>query len=232
MKSTLENAAFANPGLNITIHPDNIRAVFNDPPDVVMTEVLNRWVQTISSVVGAKEWQECGDETIDLDDDKLTWMAIDISPDRKHAALMAAQKLGSESFVVKLLHTWENSIQLDDRAIANDAAAYCRKYPIEYLLYSRRTSGAVAARMQPAGIPSMTWIATIHKAVTSFWAQLTAEAQTPKSSLTYRTNAFSCAIASRRWRLGYRKACEPIGRLRRRSISIGYTLRDTPGNGN
>jgi phage terminase large subunit-like protein len=93
---SLENAAFANPGLNITIHPDNIRAVFNDPPDVVMTEVLNRWVQTISSVVGAKEWQECGDESIDLEDDKLTWMAIDISPDRKHAALCAAQKLGSE----------------------------------------------------------------------------------------------------------------------------------------
>jgi hypothetical protein len=150
---SLENAAFANPGLNITIHPDNIRAVFNDPPDVVQTEVLNRWVTTISSVVGSKEWQACGDESIDLDDDKLTWMAIDISPDRKHAALVAAQKLGSESFVVKLLHTWENSIQLDDRAIANDAAAYCRKYPIEYLLYSRRTSGAVAARMQPAGIP-------------------------------------------------------------------------------
>jgi hypothetical protein len=150
---SLENAAFANPGLNITIHPDNIRAVFNDPPDVVMTEVLNRWVQTISSVVGAKEWQECGDETIDLDEDKLTWMAIDISPDRKHAALCAAQKLGSETFIVKLLHTWENTIQLDDRAIANDAASYCRKYPIEYLLYSRRTSGAVAARLQPAGIP-------------------------------------------------------------------------------
>jgi hypothetical protein len=42
------------PDFNITIHPDNIRAVFNDPPDVVMTEVLNRFVQTISSVVGAK----------------------------------------------------------------------------------------------------------------------------------------------------------------------------------
>ena len=150
---TLENAAFANPGLNITIHPDNIRAVFNDPPDVVMTEVLNRWVTTISAVIGTKEWQACGDESIDLDEDKLTWMAIDISPDRRNAALVAAQKLGSESFVVKLLHTWENTIQLDDRAIANDAAAYCRKYPIEYLLYSRRTTGAIAARMLPAGIP-------------------------------------------------------------------------------
>jgi phage terminase large subunit-like protein len=150
---SIENAAFSNPGLGITIHPDNIRAVFNDPPDVVQTEVLNRWVQTISSVIGSKEWQACGDESVDLDEDKLTWMAIDISPDRKHASLVAAQKLGSESFVIKLLHTWENTIQLDDRAIANDAASYCRKYPIEYLLYSRRTTGAVAARMQPAGIP-------------------------------------------------------------------------------
>jgi phage terminase large subunit-like protein len=150
---TLENAAFANPGLNITIHPDNIRAVFNDPPDVVQTEVLNRWVTTISSVVGSKEWQACGDDSIDLDPDKLTWMAIDISPDRRNAALVAAQKLGDESFIVKLLHTWENIIQLDDRAIANDAASYCRKYPIEYLLYSRRTTGAIAARMLPAGIP-------------------------------------------------------------------------------
>jgi len=150
---SLENAAYANPGLGITIHPDNIKAVFNDPIEVVMTEVLCRWVQTISSVVGSAEWADCLDAEIDLDPEKLTWMAIDCSPDRKFAALVGAQKLGDEKFIVKLLHTWENSVQLDDREIANDAAKYCRDYPIEYLLYSRRTSGAVAARMQPAGIP-------------------------------------------------------------------------------
>jgi hypothetical protein len=150
---SIENAAYANPGLGITIHPDNIKAVFNDPIEVVMTEVLCRWVQTISSVVGSAEWADCLDAEIDLDPEKLTWMAIDCSPDRKFAALVGAQKLGDEKFIVKLLHTWENSVQLDDREIANDAAKYCRDYPIEYLLYSRRTSGAVAARMQPAGIP-------------------------------------------------------------------------------
>jgi phage terminase large subunit-like protein len=150
---SIENAAYANPGLGITIHPDNIKAVFNDPIEVVMTEVLCRWVQTISSVVGSAEWNDCLDEEIDLDPEKLTWMAIDCSPDRRYAALVAAQKLGDEKFIVKLLHTWENSVQLDDREIANDAAKYCREYPIEHLLYSRRTSGAVASRMQPAGIP-------------------------------------------------------------------------------
>ena len=143
----------SNPALGHVIHIDNIRATLNDPHEVVMTEVLCRWVQTISSVVNPQNWEACIDESVDLDTEKLTWMALDISPDRKHCALVGAQKLGDENFVVKLLHTWENDRQLDDKAIANDAASYCRKYPLEYLLYSRKTSGAVAARLQPAGIP-------------------------------------------------------------------------------
>jgi phage terminase large subunit-like protein len=149
---TLENAAFANPALGHTIHPDNLLSTFNDPRDVVMTEVLSRWVQTIQSAVDAQSWANCAEAEGDLDPEKLTWLAIDLSPDRKHAALVGAQKLGDERFIVKLLHTWENNLQLDDKAIANEAAKYCRKYSIEHVDYSRRTSGAVAARLQPAGI--------------------------------------------------------------------------------
>jgi hypothetical protein len=150
---SVENARHANPAMGITIHPDNIKSVLNDPPDVVMTEVLCRWVVAISSAVDAASWGNCLDKTVDLDPDKLTWLAIDLSPDRKHASLVGAQKLGNETFVVKLLHTWSNELQLDDKAIANDLADYARRYPTEYVLYSRKTSGAVAARLAPAGIP-------------------------------------------------------------------------------
>jgi hypothetical protein len=150
---SLANAAHANPALGVTIHPDNLEATFNDPNDVVQTEVLCRWVVAINSVVDTSAWSKCLDKDVDLDTEKLTWLAIDVSPDRRFAALVGAQKLGNEQFIVKLLHTWENELQLDDKAIANETADYCRKYPLEYLLYSRRTSGAVAARMQPAGIP-------------------------------------------------------------------------------
>ena len=66
---------------------------------------------------------------------------------------MGAQRLGDDNFGIKLLHTWENQLQLDDKAIANDLAVYARKYQLENVLYSRRTSGAVAARLAPAGIP-------------------------------------------------------------------------------
>ena len=149
---SVENARHANPAMGITIHPDNIKSVLNDPADVVMTEVLCRWVVAISSAVDAASWGNCVDKTVDLDPDKLTWLAIDLSPDRKHASLVAAQKLGNEQFVVKLLHTWSNELQLDDKAIANDLADYARRYATEYVLYSRKTSGAVAARLAPAGI--------------------------------------------------------------------------------
>jgi hypothetical protein len=142
----------SNPAIGHKINIDNIKAVLNDPPDVVQTEVLCRWVQTINSCVDSASWNACADESVDLDMDRQTWLAIDLSPDRKHGALVAAQKLGSENFIVKLLHTWTNDLQLDDKAIANDLATYARKYPIEYVLYSRKTSGAVAARLAPAGI--------------------------------------------------------------------------------
>ena len=55
-----KNWVASNPALGHTIHADNIRAVLNDPPDVVQTEVLCRWVNTISGAIPAKEWNECG----------------------------------------------------------------------------------------------------------------------------------------------------------------------------
>jgi len=150
---SVENARHANPSMGTLIHPDNIKSVLNDPADVVMTEVLCRWVVAINSAVDSASWGNCLDKAADLDIDKLTWLAIDLSPDRRHASLVGAQKLPNEEFVVKLLHTWQNDLQLDDKAIANDLADYARKYPTEYVLYSRKTSAAVAARLAPAGIP-------------------------------------------------------------------------------
>jgi hypothetical protein len=118
-----------------------------------MTEVLSRWVATITAAVGEIEWRACESNDLDLDPEKITWMALDHSPDRKHAALVAAQQLPNDQFLIKLLHTWQNDLTLDDKAVANDASAYCRKYPIEFLAFSRRTSVAVADRLRPAGIP-------------------------------------------------------------------------------
>ncbi len=145
--------AQANPSLGITIHPDNIKAVINDPPDIVRTEVLCQWVDTINSAIDAQKWELCKTDPIPLDPDKETWFGLDLSPDRKFGALVATQKLPGERFNLVLLHTWSNDYSINDLAVANDIAPYVRKYNVQTVAYSKRTAQAVASRLVPAGIP-------------------------------------------------------------------------------
>jgi phage terminase large subunit-like protein len=145
--------AQANPSLGKTIHPDNIKAAINDPQDIVRTELLTQWVDTINSAIDPQKWELCKIDAIPLDTDKPIWLGLDLSPDRKFAALVAAQKLSGERFYIQLLHTWSNDYSLNDLAIANDLAPYARKYNVQTVAYSKRTAQAVASRLVPAGIP-------------------------------------------------------------------------------
>ncbi len=145
--------AQANPSLGITIHPDNLKAVINDPPDIVRTEVLAQWVDTINSAIDAQKWALCQTDPIPLDPEAPTWLGLDLSPDRKFGALTATQKLSGERFNLVLLHTWSNDYSLNDLAVANDIAPYVRKYNTQTVAYSKRTAQAVASRLVPAGIP-------------------------------------------------------------------------------
>jgi phage terminase large subunit-like protein len=144
--------AQANPSLGITIHPDNLKAVINDPPDIVRTEVLAQWVDTINSAIDAQKWAMCQIDAIPLDHEQPTWLGLDLSPDRKFGALVAAQRLSGERFYIQLLHTWSNDYSLNDLAVANDIAPYVRKYNTQTVAYSKRTSQAVASRLNSAGI--------------------------------------------------------------------------------
>lgn len=143
----------ANPSLGYTIDVDNIKATLNDPPAIVRTEVLCQWVETMNAAIPSQEWVDCGGHDIDLDPEKITWLGIDVSPDRRSAALVAAQKTGDDTFIVKLLETWFNTVSLDDKKIANEIAPWVRRYPVETVLYSKRTAANIAAKLSPAGIP-------------------------------------------------------------------------------
>jgi len=63
--------AQANPSLGTLMHPDNLKAVINDPPDIVKTEVLCLWVDTINSAIDAQKWELCKSDPIPLDPDML-----------------------------------------------------------------------------------------------------------------------------------------------------------------
>ena len=125
----------------------------NDPPDTIRTEMLCQWVVTLNGAIDPDQWAQCATDGITLDPQKQTWLGIDLSPDRREAALVAAQKLDDDNFAVVLLQTWKNDYALDDLALANDIAPWCRKYQVETVAYSKQTASAVAVRLIPAGIP-------------------------------------------------------------------------------
>jgi phage terminase large subunit-like protein len=144
----------SNPSLGHTVHVDNIKDALSDREDIFRTEVLCQFVSMINPVISEAEWKKCKAEIPQLSVDKDTWMAIDLSPDRKHGSLVAGQRLDGDRFMVSLLHTWFNPVNLDDKEMANDIAFWVRKFPVNTVAYSKSTASAVAARLSPAGIPT------------------------------------------------------------------------------
>ena len=144
-------AAQSNPSLGYTVHPDNLRAVLNDDESIIRTEVLCQWVSVVNPAINPSAWEACAKPEAKLDREATTWMAIDLSPNRQEGALVAAQQQGDD-FVVVLLATFTNPVNLDDKQMANEIADWVRKYSTETVAYSKQTAGAVAARLAPAGI--------------------------------------------------------------------------------
>ena len=146
--------AQANPSLGHTISLDNLQAAMMDDESIVRTELLCQWVSQINPAINPSSWASCASEKVTLSKEETTWMAIDLSPDRRAAALLAGQRVEGDKFIVVLLETYSNPVNLDDKQMANSIADWVRKYPVETVAYSRQTAGAVAARLAPAGIPT------------------------------------------------------------------------------
>jgi phage terminase large subunit-like protein len=146
--------AQANPSLGWTISIENLEAAMMDDESIVRTELLCQWVSQINPAINPSSWASCLSPKAKLDKEATTWMAIDLSPDRRAGALLAAQRLPNDKFLVVLLDTYANPVNLDDKQMANSIADWVRKYSVETVAYSRQTAGAVAARLTPAGIPT------------------------------------------------------------------------------
>jgi hypothetical protein len=141
----------ANPSAGYTISLENLEAAMSDEESIVRTELLCQWVSVVNPAISPTNWTASADKNLKLDKEEMTWLAIDLSPDRKAGALIAAQQKGDKIHVA-LLRTWTNPVNLDAKQIANDIADEVRKYQTETVAYSRQTSAAIAALLSPAGI--------------------------------------------------------------------------------
>jgi phage terminase large subunit-like protein len=149
---SLESAAWANPAMGRTVHPDNIEATFNEPEAVVRTEVMCQWVDTLQSPWSPNAWNQCAVPDLEVKPNgESTYLAFDVTPRRNQASLVAAQVIDGK-IALGLVQTFDSDNALDDLTIANAVAEWARAYDITEIAYSKNTGQAVAARLLAAGI--------------------------------------------------------------------------------
>jgi hypothetical protein len=145
----------ANPSLGYLIDEDTLEARYrSDPGNVFRTEALCQWVDVLDSPWPPEAWVNCTNSELTFDKTLPTMLAVDVTPDRRHAALVAVQKLDEhENIAAYLLETWEADGAIDDLAIAGAIAKHARDLNARVVGFDRYTAAGIAARIAQVGLP-------------------------------------------------------------------------------
>ena len=144
----------ANPAIGHTIDIGTLEEAYEtDPRPVFETERLSRWVANIMSPWPPNAVVDAVDPDLELVKGLPTWLAVDVSIDRRHAALVAVQMRDDGILTGHLLRTWFADGAIDDVLIASEVAPVCREYAARSLSFDRYTAAGIASRLATVGIP-------------------------------------------------------------------------------
>lgn len=148
-----EGWAEANPSLGHLITEETIAArLKTDPVNVFKTEALCQWVDVLDSPWPADAWADCSDPALEIATDAPSFLGVDVTPDRRSAALTLVQQLPEGKLGVHLLQTWEADGAVDDLEIAGAIAPIARKLRARSVAFDRYTAISIAQRLANAGI--------------------------------------------------------------------------------
>ena len=142
----------ANPALGKTIQLDTLKARMSDPPEIIQTEMLCQWVNTMNSAFPQGAWNSCAQPSLELKNDRPTWLGVEISPERDYWALVGAQVLEDKSIAVGLMEFVQSDIPIDDLQIASRVADWAKTYNAESIVANRFTGDSVVSKLRQVGI--------------------------------------------------------------------------------
>ena len=148
--------AEANPALGHTIKIENLAARMGDDPALIQTEMLCRWVETLSSPWPHGNWNANTQPDLKLTPDRPTFMGFEIAPDRTSWALSGVQILDDGTYAIGLMDFQDTDEPWDDLKIADRIAAWVRKYDPITILGNKFSSDSVVAKLNQAGIRAET----------------------------------------------------------------------------
>ena len=121
--------------------------------DAVMTEIHCRYVDALDSPWPPGSFDRCLDDTLALGPGPVTWLAVDVTPDRKRADLVGAQLLDDGRIAIGLIESWISDTAVDEMKIAGDVAKWARTYHARIVAYDKWAASSIAARLASVGIP-------------------------------------------------------------------------------
>jgi phage terminase large subunit-like protein len=146
--------AQANPSMGHLVDASVIESrLRTDPRPIFETEALCRWVDVLDSPWPPNAWADCADPDLELEKGVPTFLAVDVSIDRRHAALVAVQVLADDKIGAHLLDTWTADGAIDELGIAAAIAPIARSTNARSVAFDRYTAAGIASRLASVGIP-------------------------------------------------------------------------------
>lgn len=204
----------SNPALGHLIDEDVIRqAQATDKPEAFMTETLCRWVDSIESPWPYGKW-DSSEQRIAIPSGVPTWIAYDITPDRKRADVVAATRLSDDRIAVELLDSYVSESVIDDRIVASGVAEHARRLHAQMVGFDQWTGQNVARLLAPAGVPTREMSGkTFAAACDATLTNLNADRIVHPGQQTLSDHMNACAkkpMADGGWRIVRRASSSPI----------------------
>lgn len=142
----------ANPAIGYKTDIETIEvAARSEPEEHFRTERLCLPVSNVLTAWPFGAWDSCQVESMPISREAPTWFAIDVSPRRTRADLVAAQFLPDGKLGIAVVESWEAEETLNIDKVASDIADHYRHYSQPVGVYFESWgAAAVAARLRRA----------------------------------------------------------------------------------
>lgn len=148
-----KNWYLANPALGVTIDEDTIaEAVATNPVEATRTEVLCSWIDSLVSPWANGTIEATTDPDLVLPVGLPTIFAIDVSPSKRDAALVAGVMLENGKIGLGIMELWTSEVGIDEVKMADGVMAWVKKYRPQKLLYDKYATASIAQRLQNNGV--------------------------------------------------------------------------------
>jgi hypothetical protein len=163
--------AAANPALGYRVSLDHLESELAAVPETAYrTEYLNQWVDVISAVVAPGDWDACT-EAVPLERSWRSWLGVELSPSRSHAAavLCALDPDGIKHIRLLDLVTQDGDQPIDIKAFSAQVLRRWRDFNPVAIIGDRYTASPILEDLAQARVKIQPLTAGALSLATSAW---------------------------------------------------------------